>query len=68
MICAITAEGEVLLKREYRYACQEDVIECPAGMFDAEESDPLAEAVEMVMRGEINANSSAHLILRVDRI
>jgi len=132
MICAITAEGEVLLKKEYRYACQEDVIECPAGMFDAEESDPLAvakrelleetgyvsedwtyfgptwestakltnrmhlfmardcrkvseqhldenehlevlkvplaEAVEMVMRGEINANSSAHLILKVDRL
>ncbi len=29
---------------------------------------PLAEAVEMVMRGEINANSSAHLILKVARM
>ena len=29
---------------------------------------PLAEAVEMVMRGEINANSSAHLILKVERM
>ncbi|MBP5281370.1 MAG: NUDIX hydrolase, partial [Lachnospiraceae bacterium] len=123
---------EVLLKKEYRYACQEDVIECPAGMFDAGEKDPLAvakrelleetgyasedwtyfgatwestskltnkmhlflardckkiseqhldknehldlvevpleKAVEMVMSGEINANSSAHLILKVARI
>ena len=37
MICAITPEGDVLLKKEYRYACQEDVIECPAGMFNAGE-------------------------------
>ncbi len=29
---------------------------------------PLAEAVEIVMRGEINANSTAHLILKVSRM
>lgn len=132
MICAITDEGEVLLKKEYRYACQEDVIECPAGMFNVGETDPLMvakrelleetgyasddwtyfgstwestskltnkmhlfmarncqrvseqhldenehldlirvpmeKAVEMVMNGEINANSTAHLILKVARM
>lgn len=132
MICAITPEGDVLLKKEYRYACQEDVIECPAGMFDADEKEPLtvakrelleetgyasddwtyfgptwestskltnkmhlfmarnckkvaaqhldenerldvfavplAKAVDMVMRGEISANSTAHLILKVARL
>ena len=132
MICAITPEGDVLLKKEYRYACQEDVIECPAGMFNAGETDPLvvakrelleetgyasddwtyfgptwestskltnkmhlfmardcrkvaaqhldenehmdvfsvplAKAADMVMSGEINANSTAHLILKVAKL
>ena len=132
MICALTDDGYVLLKKEYRYACGEEVIECPAGMFDDAETDPLAvakrelleetgysseewtyfgltwestskltnkmhlfmakgckkvssqhldtnehltvmkvklkEAVDMVMSGKINANSTAHLILRVARI
>ena len=129
MIAAITKDGDLLLKSEYRYACGEDVIECPAGMFDPEESDPLVvakrelqeetgytsedwtylgptyestskltnrmhlflakdciqtgsqhldenehltvmkvkleEAVNMVMDGQIKANSAAHLILKV---
>ena len=128
MVCALTVDGKVLLKNEYRYACQTDVIECPAGMFEKDESDPLVvakrelleetgyesddwmylgytfestskltnkmhlflaknciktsnqeldpnetieveeiefdKAVEMVMNGSINANSSAHLILK----
>ena len=132
MIAAITVDGKILLKSEFRYACGEDVIECPAGMFDKGESDPLAvakrelleetgfvsddwtyfgptwestskltnrmhlfmakdcvhvseqdldehehltvikidlkEAVDMVLSGKINANSSAHLILRAARI
>lgn len=29
---------------------------------------PLSEAVEMVMKGEICANSSAHLILKVEKL
>ena len=129
MIAAITTDGKILLKREYRYACGEEVIECPAGMFNENESDPLTvakrelieetgyacddwtylgptwestskltnqmhlflakncvkvanqmldenehlevfqvdlkDAVTMVMDGRINANSTAHLILRV---
>ena len=132
MIAAITSDGEILLKKEFRYACGEDVIECPAGMFDKGESDPLVvakrelleetgfvsddwtyfgptwestskltnrmhlfmakdcvhvseqdldehehltvikvdlkDAVDMVLSGKINANSSSHLILRVARM
>lgn len=34
MVVALTADGGILLKKEYRYACGEDVIECPAGMFE----------------------------------
>ena len=132
MVAAITNDGEILLKTEYRYAIGEDVIECPAGMFEANETEPLvvakrelleetgyisdtwtylgptlestskltnrmhlflatdcvkvsnqnldknehlnvlkmtlANAVQMVMDGKINANSSAHLILKAERL
>ena len=131
MVAALTPEGDILLKREFRYACGCDVTECPAGMFEKGEepldvakrelleetgyvSDnwtylgptyestskltntmhlflakncvkqseqhldqferisvlkvPLEQAVDMVMTGEINANSTAHLILKVARL
>lgn len=132
MVAAVTEDGMILLKSEYRYACNNEVIECPAGMFEPEETDPLVvakrelleetgytsddwtylgptlestskltntmhlfmatncrrageqhldenehvevlkvsleAAVEMVMGGVINANSTAHLILKVARI
>lgn len=132
MVFALTVDGQVVLKKEFRYAIGSDVIECPAGMFDEDESDPLevakrelleetgytssdwtylgptlestskltnrmhlflakecvrtssqhldenehltvAEvdfntAIDMVMNGAINANSSAHLILKVERL
>lgn len=132
MVAAITPEGKILLKTEFRYAVGEDVIECPAGMFEKDENDPLTAAkrelleetgyassdwtylgstlestskltnrmhlflakdciqtstqhldanehltvtdlyldtaVEMVMNGTINANSTAHLILKVARM
>lgn len=29
MVAAITVDNKILLKGEYRYACGEDVIECP---------------------------------------
>ena len=32
MICALTDDGNIILKKEYRYACDSDIIECPAGM------------------------------------
>ena len=132
MVAAITPEGKILLKTEFRYAVGEDVIECPAGMFEKDETDPLTvakrelleetgyessdwtylgatlestskltnrmhlflskdcvqtstqhldvnehlavtevyldTAVAMVMNGTINANSTAHLILKVARM
>ena len=132
MVAAITPEGKILLKTEFRYAVGEDVIECPAGMFEKDENDPLTvakrelleetgytsdswtylgstlestskltnrmhlflakdcvqtcgqhldanehltvtevyldTAVGMVMNGSINANSTAHLILKVARM
>lgn len=132
MVAAITPDGQILLKSEYRYACGTEVIECPAGMFEPDETDPLVvakrelleetgytsedwtylgptlestskltntmhlflakncrregdqhldpnehldlmkvsleAAVKMVMGGIINANSTAHLILKVARI
>ena len=132
MICALTSDGQVILKSEYRYAIGADVIECPAGMFEENEIDPLVvakrelleetgygsdswlylgptlestskltnrmhlfiakdcvrvggqqldenehldlmnvsleAAVEMVMGGIINANSTAHLILKAARL
>ena len=34
LIVAITKDQRILLKREYRIACQSDVIECPAGMVE----------------------------------
>ena len=131
MVAALTTDGRILLKSEFRYACGEEVIECPAGMVEPGEEplttakrelleetgytsndwtylsptfestskltntmhlflarnavrsssqhlDPnehvdvmcvsLEAAVEMVMGGIINANSTAHLILKVARM
>lgn len=132
MEAAITEDNHILLKSEYRYAIDSDVIECPAGMFEETETDPLVvakrelleetgytsdswtylgptlestskftnrmhlfiatgcvrtspqhlddnehlellkvpikSAVDMVMDGTINANSTAHLILKVSEL
>ena len=132
MVAAVTSEGKILLKTEYRYAVGAEVIECPAGMFEEDETDPLSvakrelleetgytsdswtylgatlestskltnrmhlflardcvrtsnqhldanehltvtevsldTAVAMVMDGTINANSTAHLILKTERL
>ncbi len=43
-IVAITPDKQILLKREYRYSCKEDLVEIPAGTFDKGETDPLAVA------------------------
>lgn len=42
-VVAIDAEGHVILKEEYRYACRKSMIEIPAGMIENEE-DPLTAA------------------------
>ena len=131
LIVALTPDNEILLKSEYRYACKADVVECPAGMIEADEdayaaakrelyeetgytstdwtylgptwestskltntmhlfiakkcqriSDqqldsnehldviiiPFSTAVNMVMAGTINANSSAHAILKAEEL
>lgn len=43
-IVAITPDGMVILKKEYRYAQSSELIEIPAGGFEPEESDGLAVA------------------------
>ena len=43
LVAAITTDNYILLKKEYRFACKMDVIECPAGMVEAGE-DPLTTA------------------------
>ena len=132
MIAAITEDGNIILKKEFRYPCGEEVIECPAGEVEKNESDPLdaakrelleetgyiserwtylgptidnpskltnrmhlflaegcvkvaeqkldenehlsvmtvplSTAVDMVMDGRINANTAAHLILKVEKL
>jgi len=44
MIVALKEDNSILLKSEYRYSCGEDLIECPAGTFDKDETDPLVVA------------------------
>lgn len=131
LVVPLTPDNQLLLKKEYRYACGEEVIECPAGMVEKNEEPritaerelyeetgyrsgdwiylgptwestskltntmhlflargcekvstqhldqnehvelmkvSLDEAVAMVMDGKINANSSAHAILKVARL
>lgn len=41
MVCALTSDGDIILKKEFRYACNADIIECPAGMFEEYEHEPL---------------------------
>lgn len=43
LVVALTTDDQILLKSEFRYACGEDVIECPAGMVETGE-EPLATA------------------------
>ena len=38
-VIALTKDGQIILKKEYRYACSCDMIECPAGMVE-EGEDP----------------------------
>lgn len=40
-IVAVTPEKNIILKKEYKYACDEELIEIPAGMFEPEEHDGL---------------------------
>ena len=40
-VVALDAEGNVILKREYRYCYDRELLEIPAGTFNDGESDPL---------------------------
>lgn len=40
-VVAVDAEGNIILKKEFKYATSEELIEIPAGMFEPEESDGL---------------------------
>lgn len=48
MVAALTKDGQILLESEFRYACGEEVIECPAGMFEPGE-EPLEVAKRELM-------------------
>ncbi len=37
MILAITTQNKIILKKEYRHACKQDMVECPAGMIESGE-------------------------------
>ncbi|AFK59564.1 NUDIX hydrolase [Enterococcus faecium] len=43
-IVALDTEGNIILKKEYKHATKEDLIEVPAGMFEPNETDGLAVA------------------------
>lgn len=43
-VVAVTDDGQVLLKSEFRYSQGEELVEVPAGVFDPHESDPLVVA------------------------
>lgn len=40
-IVAVDDEGNIILKKEYRYCCDQDLIEIPAGTFESDEKDSL---------------------------
>ena len=40
-IVAITKEGKIILKSEYRHCYKQELIELPSGVFEKEENDPL---------------------------
>ncbi len=42
---AVTDEGNVIMVRQYRYACGEAVLEIPAGKIDKDETSPMLAAV-----------------------
>lgn len=44
MVCALTSDEDIILKKEYRYTCRSDIIECPAGMFEDYKNDHLETA------------------------
>lgn len=48
LIVATTDDDQIILTKEYRYACKEVVTECPAGMVE-ENEDPLITAIRELL-------------------
>ena len=44
-IVALTEDNNILMERQYRYACGRAILEIPAGKIDKGETDPVAAAV-----------------------
>ena len=44
-IVALTEDNNIVMERQYRYACGRDVLEIPAGKIDKGETDPVAAAL-----------------------
>ena len=44
-IVALTDDDQIVMERQYRYACGRPVLEIPAGKIDKGETDPVAAAV-----------------------
>lgn len=57
-IAALTAAGELLMVRQYRYPFAEETLELPAGKLDAADVDPL-EAARRELREETGAAAGA---------
>lgn len=42
IVVALTSDNELILKKEYRYCYEKDLIECPAGCFEEGEEPALS--------------------------
>lgn len=56
LIVAVTSDRKIVLKKEFKYATGEELIECPAGMFETHETDGL-EVAKRELREETGYES-----------
>ena len=54
---ALTDEGNIVMVKQYRYACGRSILEIPAGKIDKGETDPVA-AMERELREETGYTAS----------
>jgi len=61
-IVALTNDNEIIMERQYRYACGRAVLEIPAGKIDKGETDPVSAAVrELKEETGLTASEIIHL-------